>query len=634
MTALVLLTHEDSLRVKRMVDYWHESTHPAVIVVAYGGPRGEFDKLECRKVFIEDPRLRTRDHQRERQSYTGVLRGALEEIANDNWEWLYLAEYDMLPLDQRLFERLENRARYEGADLLGHRMWRLDDTLHPHFASHLFTSKWMEWIETISTRSDPQVILSCMGCGQFWHREALQNVIALGEPECAYLELQLPTVAHHLGYRARGLAHQDQFISNHVVEGASPDLLRSTGGWVMHPLKDLWSSAESIRISPTRISHEESTDRPPSRLDKVVEAMAMGWFGNLDDILQRIGRVASGRYPLYILRGGRRLAIALPKDRSAARIVLNLYHPNKTLGGLFRFFTRCLLRIGLTESILKPQGGGEELPLVDWLKGAAEGGKVGFVGGNPSHGPRCLLGGLCEIEDGSWIPFVAKLGFDQSRAAIEREWRNLKELAGRFPGILRPLSFDAGDDWALLRLPHLGYRAPRGMEDPCVMDLLIGWWGEAWSSLGQVAWAADLLDRAEACGACPKWCERMRALKIRSALVHGDFAIWNIRMLQHGPCAIDWEWAVELGVAGIDLAHGLRQEAVMVKRLSSSRAVKWILSQAGSTPYDAHLRGCGWEESIEDWLCLGLLHSHFNAQSKSLDLLSELGLNLKEPSMS
>lgn len=628
MTALLLLTHEDSLRVERMVDYWRETTHPSVIVVAYGGTRGEFDKLECRKVFIEDPRLRTRDHQREQQSYTSVLRSALEEIADDEWDWLYLAEYDMLPLDKQLFEKLENHARSENADLLGHRMWRIDDTLHPHYANQLRTSKWMDWIASISKRTDPKVVLSCMGCGQFWHRDALQDVIAEGEPEPAYLELQLPTVAHHLGYRVRGLKHQDQFISNHVFINASANMIRDTGAWVMHPLKNLWNPENSIRIEPAMIQAEVTIYQAPSWSG--VTAKESGWRGDLTTILHRIGKVASGRHPFSVLRGGDRLAIALPGDRLAARVVLDLYHPNKFFGGLSRVFARCLLRSGLTKKVLKPQGGVKELPIVDWLKHAAERSMVGFLGGNPSHGPRCLLGGKCKSANGEWGPFVAKLGFDRSREAIEREWQNLNSLAGRFMGVLRPLSLDSGKDWSLLRLPYLGYRAPRNMADPNVADLLTRWWMNEKRTLGEVPWAVELLGRSESFGACPAWCERMRQVRVRTALVHGDFAIWNIRLLPHGPCAIDWEWAEELALAGIDLAHGLRQEAVMVKRLSPRRAVQWILTQARKSRWNAHLCACGWGENLEDWLTIGLLHSHFNASSNSFDLLAELGLNLKQ----
>ena len=134
-----------------MVDYWHNTTRPDEIVVAYGGAVEEFRKIEGRKAFIDDPRLRTRDHQRDRQSYSEVLRGGINALRDTGWEWLYLAEYDMLPLDSFLWERLKKRAREQDADLLGYRMWRIDDTLHPHYASHLATPRWLDWVSSIVT---------------------------------------------------------------------------------------------------------------------------------------------------------------------------------------------------------------------------------------------------------------------------------------------------------------------------------------------------------------------------------------------------------------------------------------------------------------------------------------------------
>ena len=119
---------------------------PAQMIVAFGGAPTEFERLECPAVFVEDRRLRTRDHQRERQSYTGMLRDVLAVLPAEGWDFLYLAEFDMLPAVPDLWVRLQERMDAENADLLGHKVWKLDDTLHPHYSSHLATPGWLEWI--------------------------------------------------------------------------------------------------------------------------------------------------------------------------------------------------------------------------------------------------------------------------------------------------------------------------------------------------------------------------------------------------------------------------------------------------------------------------------------------------------
>ena len=353
--------------------------------------------------------------------------------------------------------------------------------------------------------------------------------------------------------------------------------------------------------------------------------MAGGWSGDLGEPLARISCVASGRGEIRVLRGGYRVAIGLPEDPKAARVVLDFYHPQRLKGRLFRLAGLAMVNVGIHRRVLSSHHGSGE-PAVEWLREAAAEGRVGFLGCNPSHGLRCVVGG---IEGGpAAAPFVAKLGFDGSRAAIVREAEVLQSLDGR-PGVLKLLSIEIGEDWALMRLPHLGCRAPKDMEDPVVVDLLRKWLSEEKVLLGEISWAADLLDRAEKAGADEEWCEAMRGREVRSALVHGDFAVWNLRNLSTGPCALDWEWAVEDGVGGIDLAYGLRQEALLVRRLEAGEALRDILGKVEGGAFGEYLDDCGWKDAREDWLKLGLWHSHLNVGQDSGEMLRELGMNME-----
>lgn len=352
--------------------------------------------------------------------------------------------------------------------------------------------------------------------------------------------------------------------------------------------------------------------------------MVNGWSGDLDEDLGRIARVVIGRGEIRVLRGGYRVAVGLPENQEAAREVLDFYHPHRLKGRVFRLAAMALVRSGLYRRMRPSHRGVPDGPEVEWLREAADGGRVGFVGCNPSHGLRCIVGGVDGSADAA--PFVGKLGFDGGREAIIREADVLERLGEKYSGVLKPLSLDTGADWALMRLPHLGFRAPGDMEDPAVMELLRAWLGEEWKPLGQFAWAGDLLRRAEECGIDSEWCEAMRCREVRAALVHGDFAVWNLRLLDTGPCAFDLEWAVEEGVAGIDLAYGLRQEALLVRRLKPGPAVRRILAQVRSEAMENYLEAAGWSDAPEDWLKLGLLYAHFNANSDSSDMLAVLGM--------
>lgn len=352
--------------------------------------------------------------------------------------------------------------------------------------------------------------------------------------------------------------------------------------------------------------------------------MEGGWSGDLGAALGRIGLVATGG-GLRVLRGGGRMALGLPEDGKAAEVVLAFYQPQRLKGRLFGVVAKGLVRTGLYRRVLSAQGVGGGVPEVEWLREAAAAGRVGFMGCNPAHGLRCIVGGV----DGGGAPFVGKLGFDEGRDGIVREGEVLEKLGGMCPGVLKALSLERGEDWALLRLPHLGNGSPERMEDPGVVAFLGEWLGEERKALGAVAWAKALLDRAERAGVDAEWCAGMRGREVRTAVVHGDFAVWNLRLGPEGPCAIDWEWAVEEGVGGIDLAYGLRQEALLVQRLGAAEAVRRMLGQGGQGAMKEYLDRCGWGDSLADWLRLGLLYSHLNVGQDSGELLRELGVNLE-----
>lgn len=351
--------------------------------------------------------------------------------------------------------------------------------------------------------------------------------------------------------------------------------------------------------------------------------MESGWAGPLEAPLARIAEVATGGASLRLLRGGARLAFGLPENREAARVVLGLYEPQRWKGRLLRMAGAALLATGAYRRVL-PVAAGAAKPAVDWLRPLAAEGSVGFMGCNPSHGLRCVLGGM----DGDGAPFVAKLGFDHGREAILREARQLRSLGSSWPGIPPVLSLDEGPDWALLRLPHLGSAAPGHMDDPGVTALLQEWLREDGGPLGDNAWASELLEHAGASGVEQDWCARMRGVVVRGALVHGDFAVWNLRRTDRGLVAIDWEWAVEDGIGGLDLAYGLRQEALLVDRLDPAAAVRHILGHARKHPASAYLTSCGWNGREEDWLRLALLHCHLVLGDDSAPLLAELGIQI------
>lgn len=174
----LILSHQAAPAVTKMLEHWERYVPRESIVIAYGGTRSGFDAVEHeQKFFVDDPRLRTRDHQREFQSYTRLFQSAAEFLKGrgDQFRFVHFAEYDHLPLVPDLNKRQMERLTSEGADLLAFHVYRVDDTNNPHFLYHVSDGKFVDFWAGITRRSEPEVVLSMFGSGSFWTTEALDR---------------------------------------------------------------------------------------------------------------------------------------------------------------------------------------------------------------------------------------------------------------------------------------------------------------------------------------------------------------------------------------------------------------------------------------------------------------------------
>jgi len=240
----VLITHESAEAVDRMLAYWGDLDPDAGRIVAYGGSEEEFGKIGCgSKVFVDDPALRTRDHPRERQSYLGVFRAVLPELVRSGCGMVHIAEYDEVPVVPRIGDRIREILKKEDADVLGHGLRRVDGSSNPHWLNHVNDDWFGDYWASMSRRDDATVVLAMLGCGSFWRMEAFRQVAMLEPPGRIYLELFLPTAAHHLGFRVRPFPDQSRFMHPNIIKTpASIEVFRSEGAWTVHPVKGMWSS--------------------------------------------------------------------------------------------------------------------------------------------------------------------------------------------------------------------------------------------------------------------------------------------------------------------------------------------------------------------------------------------------------
>jgi len=240
----LILTHQRRPEVERLLRWWSHCSPPENILLAYGGTREEFEKLpEVPRLFIPDPRLRVKELARGKQSYGGVLRAAADWLAapaNAGFTHVYFIEFDHLPLVRDLTARLLQRLADERADVLAHHLYRVDGTSFEFYLYHIADPAFQSFWRRISVRQDKDVVLQMLGTGSFWTREAFLAMATHPEEISAYLEIYIPTLAHHLGYRVRDFADQNTCSRANPVPGiTSIEIARARGGWTMHPMKTI-----------------------------------------------------------------------------------------------------------------------------------------------------------------------------------------------------------------------------------------------------------------------------------------------------------------------------------------------------------------------------------------------------------
>jgi hypothetical protein len=236
----ILLTHQMPDACQALIQRVSMIAQDENLLLVYGGSQDVFHEINYEpKLFIEDQRLRTHDHQREMQSYTGIFRAGADWMKSRPFEFIHFFEYDHLPLVPDLNVRHITRLQQQGADVLGYHLARIDGTSHPHFLQHAAYARFAQFLHKISCRDDRDVILSMFVTGSFWTREAFESVAVLDEPCPVYMEVYLPTIAHHLGFRLRDYGDQDRFVSHRDDRSQKIDGAQRQGAWTLHPVKDL-----------------------------------------------------------------------------------------------------------------------------------------------------------------------------------------------------------------------------------------------------------------------------------------------------------------------------------------------------------------------------------------------------------
>lgn len=263
----VVICHRSALETEIVFRKWKEIDSTSEVLIAYGGAPEEFKHLSYSipAVYVDDPALRTRDHTRERQQYSAVLLQAASwlDLNAPNVSHVHLAEYDVVPTIPNVGHQLVSVLVDQDADVAGYGLLDISGSIHPHSAHESGNPDFMDHLEKTSLRECKGRILSMLGCSSIWTLAAFRKVAHAGAPR-VYLEIGMPSLAHHLGFRVRPIPEaQQKFVT---FEGDFTNRIgefQNEGSWLVHPCKDFWNQTNSDKpaIAASSRLHEQQKPR-------------------------------------------------------------------------------------------------------------------------------------------------------------------------------------------------------------------------------------------------------------------------------------------------------------------------------------------------------------------------------------
>ncbi len=350
-----------------------------------------------------------------------------------------------------------------------------------------------------------------------------------------------------------------------------------------------------------------------------------------EGVLSALGFAASGSepgVPYTVIRGNRGPRWLLPNQSGMLRTILREWRPYGPAARFFWHGLRLAARLGAlplvpgTTQVRLPRDAGRQLL-----------GRFGFDG--PAPHPAIMVGNT--VATRKLIVFVEIPGRGNAviklplttvaRTSISVEAEALKRLDGEH-GAPRLLRYQLDTGAAMQE--YLAGRPGSRRCKPAYIRMLLGFVRHD-AKIALRERGAWLAARLHACADSRQHAAALdRALGyldcnalVDSALVHGDFAPWNIRELPDGSCTlIDWELARWNGLALFDLCHFYYMQCLLFspqtlfyKRMVNEGAWRGYCGPLGMTPallprlaaaFLLEMLAGYWEipATSVDWFCL------------------------------
>ena len=290
---------------------------------------------------------------------------------------------------------------------------------------------------------------------------------------------------------------------------------------------------------------------------------------------------AAIRKRFRIVRRHGELLLALPMARAEASIALQLYAPQRIAARAMSGLLKLLLRTGLPVPLpVKEFCFSTADPFCEFLSQlepawSACDAALGVLAGNPhAHGRRFVL---MLFKNGRAVA-VVKAGAGGEAMRLIASEIDFLQRAGR-PGISAPLDiFESARMRAFAMAPLRG-EAPRHPKCRDIYRVLLPWLNQ--TTRVPLAKLAGWAGVATVCANHPAWrthCASVATREVFPAVMHGDFAPWNIKVHPESGTwqVFDWERGEIAGVPGWDWLHFEIQNAILVRRENAATILKRI----------------------------------------------------------
>lgn len=300
--------------------------------------------------------------------------------------------------------------------------------------------------------------------------------------------------------------------------------------------------------------------------------------------------------------------LLIPPEKTPSRLTLGLYFPQGCKARLAVSALRIANSLGMLRRVLRKVTAStcEEVSGAQpFTQEDLDAGRIGIQLCTSDHGSDCVVA----VRAGA-TPQTVKWAPRPAADDLDQEARIMRQLSGKgICGVPSVGSVGGDEASSWFEMAYLERVDVRSVTDGRAVWLLESWMSEEKENLletdlGRELWASEEWTPQQKC------LDRLRKLKISRAVMHGDFVPWNFRQEAAQLMAINWKWAREDGLGGIDLCYGLLQEALLVKKLPPREALFYVRRAVESSVCVDYLEACGWGGATELWLKTGVFYRH------------------------